>query len=243
MKVAISMSVRADVRPPDFLRQNYVIYLESLGLLPVPTPNMLSDLHAWLDALGIEGVVLSGGGDIGPDAYGQPNNGAIEVHRERDRTEWGLLDWAIAHRRPVLGICRGIQVLNVYFGGQLIQDLPSHNDRFIAHDGSESHAVRLTDPRVAALLGTDTMDVNTYHHQGITPDVLAPALEPFAICRPDGLIEGVFHRELPILGVQWHPERPTPSRELDLRLFRHFFHRGAFWLETGPGARRTESTL
>jgi len=161
MKVAISMSVRADVRPPDFLRQNYVIYLESLGLLPVPTPNMLSDLHAWLDALGIEGVVLSGGGDIGPDAYGQPNNGAIEVHRERDRTEWGLLDWAIAHRRPVLGICRGIQVLNVYFGGQLIQDLPSHNDRFIAHDGSESHAVRLTDPRVAALLGTDTMDVNT----------------------------------------------------------------------------------
>jgi putative glutamine amidotransferase len=227
MKLALSISASPE-QGFDFVRYAYVPYLCKLDVLPVLIPNNLPDLRGYLAGLSVDGVVLSGGGDIAPDRYHQPNTGSVEITPARDETETRLLEWAVKYDRPVLGICRGIQMINVFFGGGLVQDIPSQLHSPINHDGSDPHLIRVTDPRVRAVIGVEEMRVNSHHHQGITPDLLAPPLEAFALCEADGVVEGVVHREKPVLGVQWHPERPTPSFDYDLRLFRRFFQ-GAFW--------------
>jgi putative glutamine amidotransferase len=230
MKFAVSISAEPNAEQPergfDFLRYSYMPFLQKLDLWPILIPNHLSGLRDYLAALDVDGVILSGGGDIAPERYDQPNTASREIAPARDRTETDLLDWAVEHERPVIGICRGIQVINVFFGGGLIQDIPSQLHSPINHDGGDPHLLRLTDPRVRAVVGADEMRVNTHHHQGITPDLLAPALEAFALCAEDGLVEAVIHREKPVLGVQWHPERATPSHDYDLRLFRTFLQGG-----------------
>jgi putative glutamine amidotransferase len=124
-----------------------------------------------------------------------------------------------------------MQVLNVFFGGGLVQDIRTRLQSPIPHDTPDGlHRVQIVDQRIAAVLNTSELVTNSHHHQGTTNDLLADDLTVFAISEPDGVIEGVLHREKPVIGVQWHPERPTPSRELDLKLFRHFLAHGAFWL-------------
>jgi putative glutamine amidotransferase len=237
MKFAVSISTHPDSQKPeqgfDFVRHAYVPYLQSLDILPILIPNNLADLCAYVAALGVEGVVLTGGGDIAPEHYGQPNTGSGEITPTRDQMEYHLLEWAVEHQRSVLGICRGVQVINVFFGGGLVQDIPSQLHSPINHNGGDPHLIRFTDPRVTGVIGEDEIHVNSHHHQGITLDLLAAPLEAVAVCSGDGLVEAVIHRSKPILGVQWHPERPTPSSDTDRRLFRRFLQ-GAFWLEDSP---------
>lgn len=218
---AVTMDVRDARRPADYLRHTYVSFLEELGIAPVLVPNALSDPAAYVTALGVEGVVLTGGGDVAPARYGQPNRGSRGISPQRDATEWALLDLALARGLPVLGICRGLQVINLYFGGGMIQDLPAHGARFLAHESNEPHEAALVHPPLRRLLGTAALHTNTHHHQGVTAAELAPDLIPFAVCA-DGVIEGLLHPTLPVLAVQWHPERATPSAEHDRRLFAHF---------------------
>jgi putative glutamine amidotransferase len=226
MKFALSISTKPDTDRPesgyDFLRYDYVPFLQKLNVWPVLIPNHLSGLRDYLAALDVDGVLLTGGGDIAPEYYGQPNTASREITPTRDQIETDLLNWAVEHQRPVLGICRGIQMINVFFGGGLIQDIPSQLHSPINHDNGDPHPVHLTDPRMRAAVGAEELRVNSYHHQGVTPDLLAPGLEAVACCAEDGLIEAVIHRAHPILGVQWHPERPTPSHDADRRLFQHF---------------------
>jgi putative glutamine amidotransferase len=229
MRVAVSMSHNPAGR--DFIGQYYVPYLEKLGLVPILVPNTLADLHTYVTAVGAEGIVLSGGGDLAPERYGQPNTASEEISPARDETEYRLLELAVERRLPVFGICRGIQVLNVFFGGGLIQDIPAQLHSPISHDGEATHPVTIVDPRLERVVERGELHVNSYHHQGVTADLLAPDLEVFAICEADGVIEGVLHRTLPVIGVQWHPERPTPSRESDERLIRRWLERGAFGQE------------
>jgi putative glutamine amidotransferase len=229
MRVAVSMSHNPAGR--DFIGQYYVPYLEKLGLVPILVPNTLADLHTYVTAVGAEGIVLSGGGDLAPERYGQPNTASEEISPARDETEYRLLALAVERRLPVFGICRGIQVLNVFFGGGLIQDIPAQLHSPISHDGEATHPVTIVDPRLERVVERGELHVNSYHHQGVTADLLAPDLEVFAICEADGVIEGVLHRTLPVIGVQWHPERPTPSRESDERLIRRWLERGAFGQE------------
>lgn len=218
---AVTMDVRDTRRPADYLRQAYVRLLQEVGITPVLVPNILDDPQAYVRALGVAGLVLTGGGDVSPARYGQPNQGSRGIASDRDQTEWSLLDLARERGWPVLGICRGFQVLNLYLGGSLIQDLPAHGGRFLVHDSDEPHAVRLVDPAISALLGAEMLLTNTYHHQGVTAGELAPGLVPFAVCA-DGVIEGVRHCTWPLLAVQWHPERPSPSAAADRRLVRAF---------------------
>ncbi|MCZ7539426.1 MAG: type 1 glutamine amidotransferase [Anaerolineae bacterium] len=218
---AVTMDVRDARRPMDYLRQTYVPFLQGLGIAPVLVPNVLSDPAAYVTALGVAGVVLTGGGDVAPARYGQPAGGSRGISAQRDAAEWALLDLALARGLPVLGICRGFQVINLYFGGGLIQDLPAHGARFLAHESDEPHEMALVHPPLRRLLEAETLRTNTHHHQGVTAAELAPDLIPFAVCA-DGVIEGLLHPTLPVLAVQWHPERPTPSAEHDRRLFAHF---------------------
>lgn len=231
MNIALTVHTSDATLKRDTIRTTYVPYIYALGHVPVLIPNNLPDLGAYLDALNIEGIVLTGGGDIHPARFRQTDTHSLDVSLERDRTEWALLDLALERDLPVLGICRGFQVLNVYFGGGLIQDIPSTITSPIKHDSEkETHLVMITDPRVEALLDEQEIIVNSHHHQGVTSNLVAPDLAVFAISPADDLVEGLIHRGRPILAVQWHPERPDcPSCDHDLTLFQTLFAQGAFW--------------
>ena len=229
LKFAVSINARdTESGVIDYLMHTYVPYLQTLGIAPLLVPNTLADVNTYLAALKAEGLILTGGGDLDPAYYKQTNTHSIRIMAARDKTEFALLDWATTHNRPVLGICRGIQTINVYCGGGLVQDIPAQIGNRVDHDDT-THPVQIVDDQIAECLGTRDLITNSHHHQSITADILADDLIPFAISKPDGVIEGVLHRSQPIMGVQWHPERPTPSHESDLRLFQHFLDRGAFW--------------
>ena len=146
------------------------------------------------------GLLLPGGGDLEPWRYGQENTASRGLEPERDQRELELLAWFVSRGRPVLGICRGLQTINVFFGGTLVQDLPGHHafgrqDRF--------HRVRTESSRRGIPFG-DVNLVNSAHHQAV--DVLGEGLAAVQWA-PDGVIEAVAHSRYPVWGVQWHPER------------------------------------
>ncbi len=229
LKLAVTLSARlTDRGPRDFLMHTYVRYLSALDILPVLIPNNVPDLPGYLAALDVCGVVLTGGGDLDPARYGHANTHSVAIMPERDDTEFRLLDWALAQPCPVLGICRGVQVINAYLGGTLVQDIPALLNGTVDHD-DVVHPVQIVDQAFAAIIGAAEIVTNSHHHQALTAANLAPDLVPFALSAPDGVIEGVYHREQALIGVQWHPEQTTPSRETDLALFRHFLANGAFW--------------
>lgn len=153
-----------------------------------------------------DGLLLTGGGDLAPSYYGQSaETDALSIDPARDREELSLLDAFIARGKPVFGICRGVQVLNVYFGGTLIQ----HMER---HGGGALHEVRtLPGSRLRRLCGP-SLQTNSYHHQAVA--AVGSGLR-VTVRADDGIIEGLEHRSLPVFGVQWHPERQTGATCMD----------------------------
>ncbi|NWG15517.1 MAG: gamma-glutamyl-gamma-aminobutyrate hydrolase family protein [Chloroflexi bacterium] len=174
----------------------------------------------------LDGLLLSGGEDINPTVYGAAQHPATgKVDAERDRAELQLVRWAVEDDLPTLAICRGHQMLNVALGGTLIQDVPSQVQTTINHHCLPRNALAHTvevDPasRLAAILGTTHLPVNSVHHQSVEQP--APALRVTAYA-PDGVLEGT---ELPdktfILSVQWHPEDLFREHEVMRRLFGAF---------------------
>ena len=193
------------------LREDYIRSVERGGGLPlVLAPGVAADAPDLLER--IDGLVLSGGSDIDPALYGEaphPKLGA--VFRERDDFELALAREAVARDRPILAICRGHQVLNVALGGTLVQDIPSEVLGDTTHDArserwERAHDVRiLHGTRLGAILGRETVAVNSFHHQAV--ERLGEGLVISAYSSGDNLIEGI---EMPdrrfVIGVQWHPE-------------------------------------
>lgn len=178
----------------------------------------------------VDGLLLPGGGDINPTQYrAEAHEKTSGIDDRRDETEFTLVHWAVADDRPLFGICRGNQVLNVALGGSLIQDVPSLVETDIKHHHHPSepevpqyvHEVELEpDSRVAAILGRTHLSVNSLHHQGVGE--VAPGLKITARA-PDGIIEGL---EVPgkhfALTVQWHPEIMVQYDETMPALFSAF---------------------
>lgn len=150
------------------------------------------------DARRCDGLLLPGGGDVEPWRYGQSNTASRGLDPERDRAELALLALASREGRPVLGICRGMQVINVFFGGTLIQDLPGHSQ---VAGADRVHPVRTAPSFLDAFSGSE---VNSAHHQAV--DRLGEGLTALQ-WSAEGVVEAVGHRSLPVWGVQWHPER------------------------------------
>ena len=123
----------------------------------------------------------------------------------RDAWEFLLLDEAVKRRLPVFGICRGCQVINVYFGGTLWQDLPSERPGEITHRSKKLHPIRIVQgSHLAKSLRAENLMVNTSHHQAVKD--LAPGFRAVAFA-PDGVVEAIESDNLPVAGVQFHPER------------------------------------
>ncbi len=163
----------------------------------------------------IDGVVLPGGIDIDPKNYGEERHAKLETTDEAlDRMQFAVLRYAKEHELPVLGICLGHQTINVFYGGTLYQDLPSQltaGPAVVHRDGVPPlHLVNVVaGSQLAGMLGTDHLDVTSYHHQGIKR--LAPGFTATAHTA-DGLVEAIEHQGKPfILGVQFHPEKMLDS--------------------------------
>lgn len=159
----------------------------------------LAGAEAAAGETGCDGLLLPGGGDLDPALYGQAPQGGDPPEPERDRRELALCRRFLAEEKPILGICRGAQVIAAALGGSLLQRIEGH-DRL---DGAD----RLHDTRTAGLLlrlyGPEAV-VNSAHHQAV--DRLPPDCRLLQIS-VDGVVEAFCHNTLPVLAVQWHPER------------------------------------
>ncbi len=165
---------------------------------------------------GLDGIMFTGGSDVDPAFYGERPHPTTHVKPERDRAELVLLRAAIEARLPILGICRGLQLMTVAYGGRLHQHLPDvlghHNHRPITGPKFGQHGVTLTPGTKAHAILGDSLTVNSFHHQGVAD---AGRLVASGWCPQDDLIEVVEDPALPFaVGVQWHPEDTT-----DFRLF------------------------
>lgn len=156
------------------------------------------------DAGAFDGLLLPGGGDVDPRFFGQEPDGSDEPDRELDERQFALLKRFVQAKKPVLGVCRGHQVINIFFGGDLIQDLKTaglHTRR----GGDVYHATTAEeDTFLSELYGTRFV-TNSSHHQGLGR--LGEGLVVVQRSDADGVVEGIRHETLPVLGVQWHPER------------------------------------
>ncbi|MBI5948136.1 MAG: gamma-glutamyl-gamma-aminobutyrate hydrolase family protein [Chloroflexi bacterium] len=203
----------------------YLHAVQQAGGVPVLLPPQLRPAQL-LDLLqALDGIVLTGGGDISPALYGEEPHPATEfVSEQRDSLEIACLRYALEQDLPLLCICRGMQVLNVALGGSLVQDIPSQVQGAILHRqaGSRSeptHAVWLKQgSRTAELLGTITPMVNALHHQAV--NALGQGLEAVGQA-PDGVVEAIEMpgREAFLVAVQWHPEEMVGSSEEARRIF------------------------
>ncbi|MBP7831185.1 MAG: gamma-glutamyl-gamma-aminobutyrate hydrolase family protein [Kiritimatiellae bacterium] len=168
-------------------------------------------------------LLLPGGGDVDPDLYGAARHARTNmVNRARDESEIVLVRLALERGRPVFGICRGLQVIQVALGGRLIQHLPDAGEVHAQVEGRDSgHPVDVeAGSRLAVVLGARA-EVNSAHHQALDPAEPGRGLR-FVARSPGGIVEAVEGDGVPVLAVQWHPERMPPghpaSRDV-LRLF------------------------
>ena len=196
--------VRADL--------DYVAGVAQAGGIPMVLPPFAGAAEEMVR--GLDGLLLSGGSDLDPSYYGEDAIPELDVTLpERDAFEMALLEHALKRGIPVFGICRGLQVLNVAFGGTLYQDLPSQvNPALIAHRQQSpkwqwTHEVQVDEgSAVREIMAVHSTRVNSYHHQAIKD-----LAEPFeAVGRSvDGVVEAIEHRDLSerwIVAVQWHAE-------------------------------------
>jgi len=213
--------------PTVVLMQSYVHAIMEAGGMPVLIPSLIAK-DGW-DALysRVDGILFSGGGDIGLEfSPGDPHPRINEVELERDSVEFKLIQASASDGKPFLGICRGIQVLNVALGGTLYTHIP---DQLLgaldhAYPGNKRtvlvHGVELEEgTRIADVMGEPILKVNSLHHQGLKD--VAPSLRVTGHA-PDGLVESVELPDHPFgIAVQWHPEWLT-DQEPTRNLFRKF---------------------
>ena len=224
--------ISADIPASWVMSQRYVSTLTNAGAIPWLIPLVDDEtLRGVYDAL--DAVFLPGGADIDPMSYGKESHPLCDkTDRERDRVELHLATWAIEQHKPVLGVCRGLQMINLAAGGTLYQDLGEQLAGSIKHDYfpfagqnfSRDYLAHEVDvaagSRIAAVFGAGPLRVNSMHHQGIRD--LGEHLVVTAIA-PDGLVEGIEGSNgAYLVGVQWHPEALTDNDDAARRLFDQF---------------------
>jgi putative glutamine amidotransferase len=217
----------SDGHPLTALQHSYINVIVKAGGLPFPIPSMLPD-EDFLDLYSrLDGILFSGGGDVSIKYFNGSDHPRIgEVDNGRDTTEITLMRSAVNDGKPVLGICRGAQVMNVALGGTLYTHIPAQLKGALDHDYPGDlrrvivHPVNVDETtRSAEIFGETLLNVNSLHHQGLKD--IAPSLR-VAGHAPDGLVEVVEIPDHPYaVAVQWHPEWLTDQPAMQ-RLFKSF---------------------
>lgn len=180
----------------DSISHDWPLFLEKINALPIWIPNSISNLDNFLNEIKLDGIILSGGDNIGDTPI-------------RDATENSIINYAMNKNMPLLGVCRGMQILNEFFGGT------THtltNDSHIANN----HLINLKNEFLLNLINNSEISVNSFHKNIITNSSLADILNPIALSEIDDTVEAFMHKNFPFIGVMWHPERQQKSFDEDI---------------------------
>ena len=188
---------------------NYEKALEQLSASYITTlsPNQISSC---------DGLLLPGGGDITPSFFGKKNTGSVHIDTELDILQLQALEKALSLGKPVLGICKGMQLINVFFGGTLIQHM-KHANIHSYQNGDVRHETRIMEGTFLYKLYGPTLEVNSAHHQCL--DQIGRELSLAQVALPNLSAEAIFHMNAPVYGVQWHPERLDETGNLLFRFY------------------------
>jgi putative glutamine amidotransferase len=221
--IGSDVNVTPGKRDRAFAYTTYVDSLRRAGAVPVVIPPQPENARELIDSL--DGLLLAGGDDCDPAVYGEERHPSVEpMDVRRQANDLSLAKLARDRGIPTLGICLGVQVMNVAAGGTLIQDIESQHETEIEHvsepEDRARHDVHIeSDTRLAKILGTREINVNSSHHQAIRG--VGDGLRVTASA-PDGIIEGLEDPQHPFyVGVQWHPE-DMPGEDSARRIFGAF---------------------
>ncbi len=193
----------------DAISHDWIKFLELSNILPIFIPNRLKNTTNFLEKMELDGFILSGGDNKGDDI-------------ERDNTEKEIIELAIKKKIPMLGVCRGMQIINDFFNGNITK---TNNSKHV----SKHHKISLIDHDFQKLFHTDHIDVNSFHNNVIKKESIGNDLQIFAISEDDNTVEGFYHKNLPIIGVMWHPEREKNVQN-ELKIMNLFYEK-SFWKE------------
>ncbi|MCH2021844.1 MAG: gamma-glutamyl-gamma-aminobutyrate hydrolase family protein [Saprospiraceae bacterium] len=217
-----------------YIEKDMANYISKYNVQPILIPDLTNknERNAFLNQM--DAFVFQGGNDIAPEMYGESpiNNGQWKGDPYRDEYELEIMDFAIKNNFPVFGICRGMQLLNVYFGGNLYQDIITQKPNAILHRDANKydqliHSIDIQEHSILfKLTKTNKAYVNSVHHQGVKD--VGKDISVLANCTDDQIVETIQWNGAPegkVIGVQWHPEffynSSTPLFQTDL-LFEHF---------------------
>lgn len=210
-----------------FLNKAYLDAIRFFGGMPLVIPAEAGEAEQAFLLGQCDGLVFTGGNDVTPSLYGeQVHNATVVIAPERDAGEPRLCRMAMERDLPILGICRGIQILNVCFGGTLYQDLPDQYATDVKHSMEKPYhrtchdCILLPGSPLHRLLGVDTIPVNSHHHQAVKD--VAPGFMVMGRCS-DGIVEAMWRPDARFFwAVQWHPERIWDMEESSAKLFQAF---------------------
>ena len=203
-----------------YIEKDMARYMVRPDVMPILIPDLAAaDLKRFLDEL--DGFVFMGGTDLAPETYQEQPIGRWKGDPVRDEFELGIMDYAMKGEKPILGICRGHQLMNAYFGGTLYQDIQTQRPEALKHRDAQiydqlNHEIHFTKGKLLERIhaGEKSNKVNTIHHQAIKD--LGKDLEVLAISPEDGIIEAIQWKKAPegkVMSVQWHPEFHYNSKE------------------------------
>ena len=201
----------------DYLESSYIKYLNQYDINPIILPNNTKDIIKFYKKNKCTHIILTGGDDISPSLYNKKGRKINNNFYQRDLNEKILIKYSMEKKVPILGICRGFQIINVCLGGKLTKDI----NKITKPINIRKHKVIFTKEFIE-IIKKKSITVNSYHNQGITQSQLAVDLVPLGFSDDGKLVEIYKHNELPIIGIQWHPERKNFCKGFDKHIFKLF---------------------
>lgn len=205
---------RGYYEPRDAISHDWISFLEKIGYLPVMISNCHRDPVDYFTAQKCQALILTNGEDVELDMRDSKNFRGTK----RDITEAKLISHAIKKNLPVIGVCRGMQFINVYFRGGSAQRVKKHV--------TKKHKLKIVDKRIRDIFKAEALNTNSYHNLGILSKDLSHDLKCWAM--KHDLVEGLYHRAYKIFAIQWHPERKNPSKKFDEKLFKNILNGNLF---------------